>query len=215
MSQAGISSIRGVVPPFGPVSTLTGNTGGAVPPDGANNINVVGAGEISVAGNPGTHTLTISYQSAANQIFFSAFKSATTANATGDSTTAVVVFDSAAFNVGAAYNTGTGIFTAPANGLYAFYSAITITNVGPAHNALEIAFTGSAEDINGITLNPGVCFSPILSDSLSQSLSTVVQMSAGDTMKIDVTASGSTKTIGIYGAALPGYLTWFRGYRIA
>jgi hypothetical protein len=42
-----------------PITTLTGNTGGAVSPS-AGNINVVGTGSISVTGNPGTHTLTIS-----------------------------------------------------------------------------------------------------------------------------------------------------------
>lgn len=43
------------------VETLTGNTGGAVGPDGAHNINVVGtAGQVTVTGNPGTNTLTIS-----------------------------------------------------------------------------------------------------------------------------------------------------------
>lgn len=45
----------------GDIETLTGNTGGAVGPDGAFNINVVGDGTtIAVAGNPGTNTLTIS-----------------------------------------------------------------------------------------------------------------------------------------------------------
>lgn len=43
----------------GTVTTLTGNTGGAVGPT-AGNINVVGSGVIAVAGNPGTSTLTIS-----------------------------------------------------------------------------------------------------------------------------------------------------------
>jgi len=42
------------------IATLTGNTGGPVGPDGSNNINVVGAGNITVAGNPATHTETIS-----------------------------------------------------------------------------------------------------------------------------------------------------------
>lgn len=41
------------------VDTLTGNSGGAVGPT-ANNINILGAGGITVAGNPGTSTLTIS-----------------------------------------------------------------------------------------------------------------------------------------------------------
>lgn len=214
MSQISTVDGGGVIPPGNIVETLTGNTGGAVGPTG-HNINVVGAGEISVAGNPGTSTLTISYQAAAQQVFFSAFKSATTANATGDATIATVIFDTAPFNVGAAYNAGTGIFTAPQDGLYAFFASVTVTNVAETHTGLEYAFTGSAEAINATTLNPGVGYSPLLSSSVSQPMSVVIQMTAGDTMTITATVSGDTKTVGIYGAALPGYLTWFRGYRIA
>lgn len=60
MSQAGANS--SVVPiPAVVVETLTGNTGGAVGPDGAHNIFVLGAGSISVGGNPGTNTLTITH----------------------------------------------------------------------------------------------------------------------------------------------------------
>lgn len=40
------------------VQTLTGNSGGAVGPTG-NNINVVGSGNMTVTGNPGTSTLTV------------------------------------------------------------------------------------------------------------------------------------------------------------
>lgn len=43
----------------GSLNTLTGNTGGPVSPTGGN-INVFGAGAISVSGNPGTSTFTIS-----------------------------------------------------------------------------------------------------------------------------------------------------------
>ena len=39
--------------------TLTGNSGGAVSPDGAGNITVVGAAPINIVGNPGTNTLTV------------------------------------------------------------------------------------------------------------------------------------------------------------
>ena len=44
----------------GATETLTGNSGGAVGPDGADNINLLGSGDLTVAGNPGTNTLTIS-----------------------------------------------------------------------------------------------------------------------------------------------------------
>lgn len=43
----------------GAIKTLTGNAGGAVSPDGIGNITVVGSGAITVTGNPGTNTLTI------------------------------------------------------------------------------------------------------------------------------------------------------------
>lgn len=59
MSQAGIINVSGGGGGGSPVETLTGNTGGAVPPT-ANNINIVGTGAVSVSGNPATSTLTIS-----------------------------------------------------------------------------------------------------------------------------------------------------------
>lgn len=48
----------------GTVVTLSGNAGGPVPADGAGNINVIGAGNVVVTGNPGTNTLTITNPSA-------------------------------------------------------------------------------------------------------------------------------------------------------
>lgn len=42
------------------IETLTGNSGGAVGPDGAFNINLLGADGINVVGNPATNTLTFS-----------------------------------------------------------------------------------------------------------------------------------------------------------
>lgn len=60
MSQAG-SFKPASLPPGAVVETLTGNTGGPVGPDGSDNINVVGDGTtVTVVGNPGTNTLTIS-----------------------------------------------------------------------------------------------------------------------------------------------------------
>jgi hypothetical protein len=41
------------------IETLTGNSGGAVGPDGANNVNILGTGKYTFVGNPGTNTLTL------------------------------------------------------------------------------------------------------------------------------------------------------------
>lgn len=66
MSQAGIINIAGGGGAGSPVQTLTGNTGGAVPPT-ANNINVLGDGTfLTVTGDAGTSTLTISETRAIN-----------------------------------------------------------------------------------------------------------------------------------------------------
>ena len=47
------------VGPPGTVTALTGNTGGAVGPDGTGNINVIGASGATFTGDPGTNTLTL------------------------------------------------------------------------------------------------------------------------------------------------------------
>ena len=58
MSQAG--KINDTVSPgSGAVLFLEGNTGGAVPPDGSGLIHVIGDGDTTVTGSPGTNTLTI------------------------------------------------------------------------------------------------------------------------------------------------------------
>lgn len=60
-SYSGATWVPFVPANTGNVSTLTANSGGAVGPDGFNNINVVGDGvSINIAGNPGTNTLTAS-----------------------------------------------------------------------------------------------------------------------------------------------------------
>ena len=58
MSQSG-AFFSSIIPPAGAVTTLTGNSGGPVPP-ALGNINIIGAGFIDVVGNPALNTLTIS-----------------------------------------------------------------------------------------------------------------------------------------------------------
>lgn len=59
MSQATYFGTGGILPGTF-VQTLTGNSGGAVPPTAGGTINVIGSGSVNVVGNPGTNTLTIS-----------------------------------------------------------------------------------------------------------------------------------------------------------
>ena len=62
MSQAGIVN-SGNNGGGSDVLTLTGDSGGPVSPDSSGNININGASTISVSGNPGAHSLTITTSS--------------------------------------------------------------------------------------------------------------------------------------------------------
>lgn len=61
MSQAGIINLAGGGGGGSPVNTLTGDSGGAIPPT-ANNINILGSSGIVTTGSPGISTITISIQ---------------------------------------------------------------------------------------------------------------------------------------------------------
>jgi hypothetical protein len=67
-SQAGSFGGGGITPGT-VVETITGNAGGAVGPDGSSNVNIVGSGNITVTGNAGTHTLTITESGAVADSF--------------------------------------------------------------------------------------------------------------------------------------------------
>jgi hypothetical protein len=214
MSQAGIISVQNIIP-IGTLETLTGNSGGAVGPT-ASNINIVAsAGSGTFAGNPGTSTLT--YTAAAlppTTVFFSAIATVSNLNETGDGTAVVVPFDSTVSNVGGGFNVGTSEFSAPDNGIYAFYTGVTTLGYDTSHDSLAISFVGSAETNIGGTINPGVIFTAP-SGFVTQTLSTVLLMTAGDTLNVTIIAGGDTKTVGIFGSVPPAFFTYFRGYRVA
>lgn len=67
MSQAG--QFQSGTPGMTPVETITGNSGGPVPPSAGGNINLLGSGDVTVAGNAGTNTLTISLSGAVADSF--------------------------------------------------------------------------------------------------------------------------------------------------
>ena len=69
MSSAGSYGAGGGGGGVGNVKFLTGNSGGPVAPDLVGNINVVGSGDITVVGNPGTNTLTIELSGAIANVY--------------------------------------------------------------------------------------------------------------------------------------------------
>lgn len=148
--------------------------------------------------------------------YFQAYR---TSNQTvaGGSTSDTIVFDTAISNVGSAYATGTGIFTAPATGYYAFSCTVNYVNLNVPVGLTEIllAYTGSVQSlrlidqgIGGAKGGTGI----ILTASWS------MPMTSGDTVKIQPYCDGAGNYI-IYGTALTSgafnTASTFSGFRVA
>lgn len=135
---------------------------------------------------------------------FSAEVSGNVTNATGDGTAYTILFDSIEKNSGLAYNAGTGIFTAPITGLYGLNAIVSLQNLGAGHATDSASFViNSTAHIFSRNIMTSVDASglPIISGAGS------FMMTVGDTAKIVVTVSGSTKTITVSaGCRFSGFL---------
>lgn len=153
--------------PFAPaVETLTGNTGGAVPPTGAN-INVVGTGSISVAGNSGTSTLTISNSGAVATSF------------AGDSGTAIP-------SSGVLTLHGGNNITTSATG-----STVTFNVSGTTNNAVQVgnssgSLTSLTVGTNGQVLIGSTSAAPAFA-SLTSTAGSLMYTTGAHSLNIDVT----------------------------
>lgn len=110
------------------ITSLTGNTGGAVSAT-AGNINVIGDGlTVNVTGNPGTSTLTISSSGGGSgSVSFVAYVTTDYLIATplSSPTLFTVEYDTVAANIGLGFDPFTMTFTAPVTGVYNFTCIIT------------------------------------------------------------------------------------------
>ncbi len=149
---------------------------------------------------------------ATSQPTFLAYQSANAAAATGDATAYTVISDTEIFDVGANYNNGSGVFTAPVTGKYLLGGYVQLSSVGIAHTLgnVQLVLTGRTVNIPGI-------FNPFnladLSGIVSWGGMMLVSMTANDTASLRVTISNSTKTVQVNGSGSPQ--TYFFGQLIA
>lgn len=140
-------------------------------------------------------------------VYFQAYLTSNTNYATG-STTEVAIFDTAIANVGSAYNTGTGVFTAPSTGFYSFSSTLFFTT-GVGTTQYLVAYTGSVQSLR---------LSQIVVASAITSVSWSMPMTAGDTVSISPFADG-TGNFQLIGASLSSSAfntsSTFSGFRVA
>ena len=187
-------------------------TGVAVPVAGV--LTFAGTGGITVSAAGSTVTIAAS-GSPAPMVGFGAYKSATTANVTGDGTFYQIIFDGEIYDTSSNYNNATGVFTAPTDGTYHFDAYIGVNNItDQTLSGMMIETTGGAFFSDGK--------SPVNdkdgSNNLSYQLSVDALMTAGDTavVKISIGGGSNALTVGVDGQLLPGnpISTYFDGHRL-
>lgn len=140
---------------------------------------------------------------------FSARIESTKINVTGAGATYTVVFETEDYDIGTNYDNATGIFTASYDGFYRFDLAVQAENVLASHTTamFELVTTDQtyvlAADSTAATRDG--------SDDRTYSGSVSCELSAGDTVKVNLTISGGTGTVDLKGFAGSG-LGYFNGY---
>lgn len=128
---------------------------------------------------------------------FVAYNNAIQTNATGDGTAVDLAFSQTDANVGNHYNTGTGIFTAPDDGIYEFQITLLVDNVGAAHSTISIKLIRTGTPATWLMLSESAANLRDASNTIAVSAGMKIKLDTADTAKFQVTVSGSTKTVNI------------------
>lgn len=163
----------------------------------------------------GTNLLTMSsagYCTMPATCAFAATQSASLTNLTGDGTSYTVLPDTVLFDQKGNYTPGSGTFTAPVTGRYVIGGCVNLSSLGAGHTqgTFNINTAGSVAR----TYRAGYSNAGAMRDSnndLTYTGEFIISLVAGDTVKMVVIVSNSTKTVGLQGDGTD-YLTAFWGH---
>lgn len=199
----------------------TGGSGGS----GIQTINTIGpavGGDFTIESTDGsviitpeTNGIDLSVTGAFEPVAFSAYLTTTISGATGDGTQVTPAYDGVLSNVGSAYNPATGVFTAPATGVYLFTYISCYNNASAATAFINAFASGSPENFNFRA--DQATAANVTSGSMIQNGSIIVPLTSGTTMQMLLAAYGTTRTVSIEGGVLTLYAatSMFTGCRIA
>lgn len=120
-------------------------------------------------------------------------------NVTGDSYTLIdIICDTVVYQTGGSnYNTTTGVYTVPSDGLYQFIATVAWINLDTSNTRSQLVFTCSDGTTHLIEGNPATSRSN--NNIYSQNIFLAKYLTTGQTMKVSGFVGGSAKTVGYQG----------------
>lgn len=213
-TQVLTSNGAGVAPTFqaaggGGITTIDGDSGSAT---GAT-VTIAGGSGISTSASGSTITITNSAPAAGSNVFL-AFMNSGQANVTGAGTQTTVVFNDVSSNPGSYYDTGTGMFTAPATGNYLF--TVAISTSGTSVGASRVILLGEAGSIEYKLTDQDFVLGSA-SGSMFLNYSFMARLTATQTCYIQLRIfNGVGNTIGVGGSSGGSqYISFFNGYYVS
>lgn len=212
-------------PAFGTAEVAGGGTGATTfTANGVLYGNTTSAIQVTAAGTTGQFlgantgsAPTWQTPSAGASTYFSAYLSTTATDVTGDGTAYTIIFDSTYSNTGTVYNTSTGVFTAPATGIYCFNIVLGLGGLAAGFTAGFVLFlcnnNYSSAKTSQVYAGNMANYREADSNQISMSQSLIVNLTSADTMQVVVIINNSTKTVDVLGAT--SMSTSFSGFRIA
>lgn len=130
---------------------------------------------------------------------FNAKPASTLSNVTGDGTEYAVIFGTENYDRGSDYNAGTGVFTAPVDGIYSLGYTLYLSGSDIEHyyGLAQLYVNGASTNGSYHPFNPGM-FAIGSNFNLFHTTSHVeVSMSATQTAYVTILVSGSGKTVDV------------------
>ena len=143
---------------------------------------------------------------------FLAYVGTTVTNVTGAGTTYTVIFNTEVMDAGAAYNTGTGTFTAPVTGTYHFDVSVSVPEVSAAMTQGWIEIVTSNRTYRGFRVNAGAVRDG--GNVVGFVMSATCDMDASDTATVALKIfNGAGNTADVEGGST--LVSYFGGYQVA